>query len=159
MERIKPGIQWYININRLRVMEDLDKHPEIIKALGKYYETFIKWAGNQRFNYDENIQEEYKEFMDFIINKKLYDIDYKSWEKISKEVFERDNYTCSYCGKVGGILEIDHIIPISKNGTNHLNNLTTACRKCNRQKKDKTAEEFNKWKRNKNKESKIIKNG
>ena len=29
----------------------------------------------------------------------------------------------------------------------------------NKQKKDKTAEEFNKWKRNKNKESKIIKNG
>ncbi len=159
MARVKPGIQWYIDINKLRVAEDLDKHPELVKALGGYYKTFVKWAGNQRFTYEENIQEEYKEFIDFIENKKLYNIDYKSWKKISEEVFKRDNYTCSYCGQVGGFLEIDHIIPIFKNGTNDLNNLTTACRKCNRQKKDKTAEEFNKWKRNKNKESKIIKNG
>lgn len=147
MARPKPGIEWYRGINRIRVEKDLEEYPKIRKALGKYYKTFIRWASNQRFIYEENIKEEYKEFTNSIINKRLYNIDIKLWKKISKEVFERDNFTCTYCGQVGGILEIDHIVSISKGGTNHLDNLITTCRKCNRQKKDKTLEEFDKWKK------------
>jgi 5-methylcytosine-specific restriction protein A len=47
-------------------------------------------------------------------------------------------YKCSYCGVSGSEaeLEIDHIIPISKGGSNHLANLTTACRSCNQSKSD-----------------------
>ena len=53
-------------------------------------------------------------------------------------ILERDNYTCQYCGKSRWKdevkLEVDHIIPISKGGTDDINNLTTSCRKCNRKK-------------------------
>lgn len=70
------------------------------------------------------------------------------WDDLRKFVFKRDNYTCNYCGKIGGILECDHIIPFSKGGSNEIQNLTTSCRKCNRQKKDKSVDEFNKWKNN-----------
>lgn len=63
------------------------------------------------------------------------------------EVFKRDNYTCKYCGRKGGILEVDHIIPFSKGGSNDLINLATSCRRCNRQKKDKDINEFLKWKK------------
>ena len=65
------------------------------------------------------------------------------------EIFKRDNYTCQYCNKVGGILECDHVIPYSKGGSNDITNLITSCRKCNRQKKDKSVEEFITWKLNK----------
>lgn len=75
----------------------------------------------------------------------MYNINVKEWYRIIKAVFKRDNYTCQYCGKVGGKLEADHIIPFSKGGTDDMDNLVTACRKCNRQKRDKSVEEFLKW--------------
>ena len=78
-------------------------------------------------------------------SKRMYNINVKEWYRIIKAVFKRDNYTCQYCGKVGGKLEADHIIPFSKGGTDDMDNLVTACRKCNRQKRDKSVEEFLKW--------------
>lgn len=48
-------------------------------------------------------------------------------------ILERDHYTCQYCGaKAPDVqLEVDHIKPVSKGGTNDLDNLTTACAECN----------------------------
>jgi hypothetical protein len=64
------------------------------------------------------------------------------WAEIRAEVFERDNYTCTYCGDRGGKLECDHIHPHSKGGADDLSNLTTACFACNRSKRDKTLAEW-----------------
>lgn len=50
--------------------------------------------------------------------------------------------SCRYCGAVHGPFEIDHIIPWSRGGGNHRDNLTLACRPCNRSKRDKTVEEW-----------------
>lgn len=36
--------------------------------------------------------------------------DYKNWRN---EVFKRDNYTCVWCGQIGGELNADHIKPFS----------------------------------------------
>ena len=50
------------------------------------------------------------------------------------EVFKRDKYTCKECGakkSEGATLHIDHIIPISKGGTDELSNLQTLCADCN----------------------------
>jgi CRISPR/Cas system Type II protein with McrA/HNH and RuvC-like nuclease domain len=88
-------------------------------------------------------------FLDFLDLKRLEKRDNRYLIVLRKQIFIRDNYTCNYCKVVGGILEIDHIIPYSKGGSNDINNLTTACRKCNRQKKDKSVEEFLIWKENK----------
>jgi len=50
------------------------------------------------------------------------------------EVFKRDRFSCQYCSaKPPQVqLEVDHIIPISKNGNNNKDNLITACFNCNR---------------------------
>ncbi len=80
--------------------------------------------------------------------KRLFNINVKEWKRISKAVFKRDNYTCQYCGKVGGKLEVDHIFPFSKGGSDSLENLTTSCQKCNRQKRDKSVDDFLKWRDN-----------
>ena len=50
------------------------------------------------------------------------------------EVFKRDSFTCQYCGRSAPevILEVDHIEPVAKGGTNDAINLVTACRDCNR---------------------------
>ena len=57
---------------------------------------------------------------------------------VRKKIFERDSYTCQYCGRSAPdvVLEIDHIIPINKNGTNDPQNLITCCLECNRRKHD-----------------------
>lgn len=66
------------------------------------------------------------------------------WKLTRARILERDNYTCTYCGVRGGKLECDHIHPISRGGSNDDENLTTACKPCNREKGTKTVEE---WKR------------
>lgn len=54
-------------------------------------------------------------------------------------VFERDNYTCQYCGRKAPevVLEIDHIVPVAKGGGNEITNLATICRECNAGKSDR----------------------
>lgn len=64
------------------------------------------------------------------------------WRRLRSLVFERDNYTCSYCGERGVMLECDHIIPISRGGGNSISNLTTACKPCNLSKRDRTPDEW-----------------
>lgn len=55
------------------------------------------------------------------------------------KVFWRDGFTCQYCGRKPPevVLEIDHIVPRSKGGTDNIENLVTACRDCNRSKNKK----------------------
>lgn len=58
---------------------------------------------------------------------------------IRHEVFKRDNYTCVECGakkEDGATLHIDHILPVSKGGTDEMDNLQTLCADCNLNKND-----------------------
>lgn len=64
------------------------------------------------------------------------------WSIIRARIFERDNYTCQYCGAHGVKLECDHVMPVSRGGSNSDTNLLTACLKCNRSKRAKTLEEW-----------------
>lgn len=49
------------------------------------------------------------------------------------EVFKRDNFTCQYCGATppAVILHVDHIVAVSKGGSNVKSNLVTSCSRCN----------------------------
>ena len=49
---------------------------------------------------------------------------------------------CAYCGKSGLPLEIEHIHPKIRGGSNRVSNLTLSCRKCNQKKGNRTAKEF-----------------
>lgn len=56
------------------------------------------------------------------------------------QVLKRDNYTCQSCGATvqdGEKLEVDHITPVSKGGTNDIENLQVLCKTCNIGKSDK----------------------
>ena len=55
-------------------------------------------------------------------------------ERVRFEVLRRNKFCCSYCGKAavdGWRLVVDHIHPVSKGGTNDIENLTSSCEKCN----------------------------
>jgi len=49
---------------------------------------------------------------------------------------------CAYCGATGVPLQIEHIIPKARGGSNRVSNLTLACAPCNTKKGTQTAEEF-----------------
>jgi hypothetical protein len=59
------------------------------------------------------------------------------WAIVRGVVFERDDYTCTYCGTRRAPLEGDHIIPLCRGGSNDFDNVTTACRPCNQAKGSK----------------------
>lgn len=66
----------------------------------------------------------------------------REWEELRAAVFRRDDFTCRYCGRRGGRLECDHVIPVSQGGITAIANLVTACFRCNRAKGSKTIEEW-----------------
>ena len=60
-----------------------------------------------------------------------------------KNIFERDNNACQYCGSVSSQLTIDHIIPKQKGGTDNWENLVTCCKFCNNKKSNFLLSEIN----------------
>ena len=53
---------------------------------------------------------------------------------LKNEVLHRDKYRCVICGNNvnnGAKLHVDHIVPVSRGGTNDINNLRTLCEDCN----------------------------
>jgi hypothetical protein len=60
-------------------------------------------------------------------------------KKTRFEIFKRDGFRCQYCGKYPPdvMLEVDHIQPKSKKGSDDINNLVTSCFDCNRGKSNR----------------------
>jgi len=71
------------------------------------------------------------------------DEDFFTLPEKRKELFERDKYTCFYCGiKVtADSASLDHFIPQHKSGKHTKENLKTCCLMCNSIKSGKTYEE------------------
>jgi 5-methylcytosine-specific restriction endonuclease McrA len=128
---------------------DLLNNPSLKELLSEKANVFVSWAVKERVNYVADIFDEVNDFLNLRFGEnriRLYNYNVKLWYRLINEVFRRDNYTCRYCGRIGGKLEADHIIPFSKGGSDELDNLVTSCRTCNRQKKDKSITEFLNWK-------------
>ncbi len=57
------------------------------------------------------------------------------------EIFNRDKYTCQYCGKETKNLTLDHVIPRYRGGQHTWENVVSACVPCNRRKAGRTPQE------------------
>lgn len=79
-------------------------------------------------------------------NSEISGIEYQQSELLGYEIreylLEKFNRTCVYCGKKNLPLEIDHVIPKSKGGSDRISNLTLACHNCNQAKSNLSIEEF-----------------
>ncbi|MGO8947259.1 MAG: RNA-guided endonuclease IscB [Ktedonobacterales bacterium] len=62
--------------------------------------------------------------------------------ELRQYLLEKFRHHCAYCGKTGVPLEIEHLTPRSRGGSDRVSNLTIACHDCNQAKGDRTAEEF-----------------
>jgi len=54
------------------------------------------------------------------------------WRVIRQSILERDDYSCAICKRVGGKLEIHHIVSRKRGGADHPDNLITLCSDCHR---------------------------
>ncbi len=52
------------------------------------------------------------------------------------------NHRCAYCDATGIPLELDHIRPKARGGSDRASNLAVACQKCNQEKADQSVEQF-----------------
>lgn len=54
-------------------------------------------------------------------------------KRVRFEVFKRDHFTCTYCGKKPPevMLHVDHVIAVASGGSNEMDNLATSCSACN----------------------------
>src|SRR5260221_11464225 len=80
-------------------------------------------------------------------NPEISGVEYQQGEvagyEVREYVLEKGGRACAYCHRTGVPLELDHIVPRSRPGTSgRVSNLALACRPCNQEKGDRTAEEF-----------------
>lgn len=58
-----------------------------------------------------------------------------------KEVLQRDEHMCQYCGKRSHELTLDHVMPRHRGGQHTWENVVAACKSCNHKKGGRTATE------------------
>jgi 5-methylcytosine-specific restriction endonuclease McrA len=79
-------------------------------------------------------------------NPEISGIQYQQGElqgyEVREYLLEKWGRKCAHCDAENVPLEIDHIHPRSKGGSNRVNNLTLACRPCNQRKGAKSIVEF-----------------
>lgn len=79
-------------------------------------------------------------------NAEISGIEYQQGElqgyEVREYLLEKWGRMCAYCGIKNTPLEVEHIVPKSRGGSNRVSNLTLACRDCNQAKGNQTAEEY-----------------
>lgn len=62
--------------------------------------------------------------------------------QVREYVLEKWQRTCVYCGAKDRALQIEHLVPKARGGSDSVDNLTLACELCNQHKGNRTAAEF-----------------
>jgi 5-methylcytosine-specific restriction endonuclease McrA len=79
-------------------------------------------------------------------NVEISGIEYQQGDLAGYEVreylLEKWGRTCAYCKAANGPVQIEHIVPQARDGSNRVSNLTIACNPCNDAKGKRTAAEF-----------------
>lgn len=147
-EIIRANAPWYIStksvLKKIGVSEI--NYPKISYPT---YTFFYQSPGGRKtdsfslvFN-RENL-EKFIEYLNGVLNRKESASVQRALmtKQLREKIKRRDKYTCQICGnsiqkEPNLLLEIDHIIPISKGGLTVEENLQTLCWKCNRRKSNK----------------------
>lgn len=113
---------------------------EYVSDMNPEYLKILEQVGLIHIDHKENIYvRDWDRFIKIDRECVINDGNYKDLRRL---VFERDNYTCVYCGEEALLLEADHVQPKSRGGLDNAENLVCVCRSCNRSKKDKTPSEW-----------------
>lgn len=84
--------------------------------------------------------------MQKMMNPETTGLEYQQGElqgyEVKEYLLEKFNRTCAYCGTSHGIMEVEHMQPKSRGGSNRISNLVLACFQCNRNKGSMTVQEY-----------------
>lgn len=84
--------------------------------------------------------------MQLMQNPEVSGVDYQQGTLAGYEareyLLEKWGRKCAYCDATHVPLEVEHIVPKARGGSNRVSNLTLACRKCNQGKGDMPVEEY-----------------
>jgi 5-methylcytosine-specific restriction endonuclease McrA len=62
--------------------------------------------------------------------------------EVREYLLEKWQRRCAYCGATNVPLQVEHLLPTSRGGTDRVSNLTLSCKKCNQAKGNRPIEEF-----------------
>lgn len=111
-------------------------------------DNILSWVGRfQRLGTVRSVAMELVKFdTQLMQNAEISGIEYQQGELVGYQVreylLEKWQRQCTYCGKKDVPLEVEHITPKSRGGSNRVSNLCLACRECNEKKGNRTAQEF-----------------
>lgn len=71
------------------------------------------------------------------------------------QIARRFDYLCAYCGERDGQLEPDHVVPLSRGGSNSTTNLLPSCHACNGEKSARLPHEWAEWRAQRGKPPRI----
>jgi 5-methylcytosine-specific restriction endonuclease McrA len=81
-----------------------------------------------------------------LVDPEIRGVAYQQGELLGYEVreylLEKWGRTCAYCRATGVPLQVEHIVPRARGGSDRVSNLTLACEPCNQRKGAQTAAEF-----------------
>jgi 5-methylcytosine-specific restriction endonuclease McrA len=81
-----------------------------------------------------------------LVDPEIRGVEYQQGELLGYEVreylLEKWGRTCAYCGATGLPLQVEHLVPRTRGGSDRVSNLTLACEPCNQRKGAQTAAEF-----------------
>jgi len=81
-----------------------------------------------------------------MVNAEVSGVEYQQGElqgyEVREYLLEKWGRKCAYCGAENVPLDVEHITPKSKGGSDRAGNLTLACHRCNQAKGNQTAAEF-----------------
>lgn len=139
-----------------RRLENIETHIAKGKISNKKYyeknkEKIIKRTANNAINRLKNDKEyrkitylrsanrsNLKRAIKYYLEGKTDKLPSKSPSKMLLKLYEIQNHICPYCNNdMTDNIHIDHIIPLSKNGSNEVENLILCCSNCNLSKYDK----------------------
>jgi len=79
-------------------------------------------------------------------NAEISGVEYQQGELAGYEVreylLEKWGRKCAYCGAANAPLQVEHLVPRIRGGSNRVSNLTLSCESCNQKKGNRTAAEF-----------------
>ena len=111
-------------------------------------ETVLTWVARLRklAPIGSIVQELVRFDMQLMQNPEISGVEYQQGKlqgyEVREYLLEKSDRKCAYCGAKNAPLEVEHIQPRSKGGSNRVSNLALACRSCNQAKGNRDVREF-----------------